>query len=116
MDAALFAAYDWSGRTIEYHRAQIRKFHDFREPTIGDEDKLADWLATKICPVEMSRDRLRGALLARCWRAAAKTGSSRRRRLGSNACWARPRRCSSGTSPPRPCSACRSSRLASWKS
>ena len=66
VDAALFAAYDWSGRTIEYHRAQIRKFHDFREPTVGDEDKLADWLATKICPVEMSRDRLRGALLARC--------------------------------------------------
>lgn len=66
MDAALFASYDWSGRTIEYHRAQIRKFHDFREPTVGDEDKLADWLATKICPVEMSRDRLRGALLARC--------------------------------------------------
>ncbi|MEU1387355.1 MULTISPECIES: Tn3 family transposase [unclassified Nonomuraea] len=66
VDAELFAAYDWSGRTIEYHRAQIRKFHDFREPTVGDEDKLADWLATKICPVEMSRDRLRGALLARC--------------------------------------------------
>jgi len=66
VDAELFASYDWSGRTIEYHRAQIRKFHDFREPTVGDEDKLADWLATKICPVEMSRDRLRGALLARC--------------------------------------------------
>ncbi|WP_433258901.1 DUF4158 domain-containing protein [Streptosporangium sp. CA-135522] len=66
VDAKLFAAYDWSGRTIEYHRAQIREFHGFREPTVGDEDKLADWLATKICPVEMSRDRLRGALLARC--------------------------------------------------
>ncbi|WP_376776034.1 DUF4158 domain-containing protein [Nonomuraea jabiensis] len=76
VDAALFAAYDWSGRTIEYHRAQIRKFHHFRESTV----------------------------------------SSRRRRPGSNACWARPRRCASGTSPPRPCSACRSSRSANWKS
>ncbi|MEU1878940.1 DUF4158 domain-containing protein [Streptosporangium sp. NPDC020072] len=66
VDAALFAAYDWSGRTIECHRAQIRKFHDFREPTVGGEDKLADWLAAKICPAEVSRDRLRGALLARC--------------------------------------------------
>ncbi|MEU6711919.1 DUF4158 domain-containing protein [Nonomuraea sp. NPDC046802] len=66
VNAKLFASYDWSGRTIEYHRAQIRKFHDFREPTVGDEDKLADWLATKIRPVEMPRDRLRGALLARC--------------------------------------------------
>ncbi|MFB9477435.1 DUF4158 domain-containing protein [Nonomuraea salmonea] len=66
VDAQLFAVYDWSGRTIKNHRAQIREFHGFREPTVGDEDKLADWLATKICPVEMSRDRLRGALLARC--------------------------------------------------
>ncbi len=66
MEVALFSSYAWSGRTIEYHRAQIRKFHDFREPTVGDEDKLADWPATKICPVEMSRDRLRGALLTRC--------------------------------------------------
>lgn len=42
----------------------------FFELEARDEDKLADWLATKICPVEMSRDRLRnrlrGALLARC--------------------------------------------------
>jgi hypothetical protein len=30
----------------------------------GDEDKPADWLADKICPVEMSRDRLRSALAA----------------------------------------------------
>lgn len=66
VEPSVFASYDWSGRTIEYHRAQIRKFHDFREPTVSDEDKLADWLSTKICPVEMSRDRLRGALLARC--------------------------------------------------
>ncbi|TMR20549.1 DUF4158 domain-containing protein [Nonomuraea turkmeniaca] len=66
VEAALFASYDWSGRTIKDHRAQVREFHDFREPTLGDEDKLADWLATKICPVEMSRDRLRGALLTRC--------------------------------------------------
>ncbi|MET8335987.1 DUF4158 domain-containing protein [Streptosporangium canum] len=66
VEAALFAFYDWSGRSIKNHRAQIRDFHDFRKPTVGDEDKLADWLATKICPVEMSRDRLRGALLTRC--------------------------------------------------
>ncbi len=62
VDAALFASYDWSGRTIKNHRAQIRDFHSFREPTVGDEDKLVDWLADKICPVEMSRDRLRSAL------------------------------------------------------
>lgn len=66
VDAALFAEYRWSGSTIEYHRAQIRRFHGFREPTVADEDKLTFWLADKICPVETSRERLRAALLARC--------------------------------------------------
>ncbi|MFF5212188.1 DUF4158 domain-containing protein [Streptosporangium sp. NPDC000396] len=36
VDAALFAGYQWSGSTIEYHRAQIRKFHGFRTPTVAD--------------------------------------------------------------------------------
>jgi hypothetical protein len=33
---------------------------------VSDEDKLIMWLAAEICPSEMSRDRLRAALLARC--------------------------------------------------
>jgi Domain of unknown function (DUF4158) len=63
-----FASYDWSGRTVKNHRAQIRAALGFREPTVGDEDKLADWLAAEVCPVELNRDRLRLALLARCRR------------------------------------------------
>ena len=55
-----FADYQWSGRTIEYHRAQVRKALGFREATVGDEDKLAAWLADEVCPVELSDDRLRG--------------------------------------------------------
>jgi len=66
VDPGLFGEYRWSGSTIEYHRAQIREFHGFREPTVGDEDKLIFWLAGEMCPVELSRDRLREALLARC--------------------------------------------------
>lgn len=66
VDPGLFGKYRWSGSTIEYHRAQIREFHGFREPTVGDEDKLIFWLAGEMCPVELSRDRLREALLARC--------------------------------------------------
>ena len=61
-----FGAYQWSGRTIEYHRAQIRKALGFREAAVGDEDKLAGWLAEQVCPVELSVDRLREALVARC--------------------------------------------------
>ena len=66
VDAELFGEYRWAGSTAEYHRSQIRKFHDFREPTVGDEDKLTVWLAGEMCPVEISRDRLREALVARC--------------------------------------------------
>jgi hypothetical protein len=33
---------------------------------VGDEDKLAAWLAEEVCPVELSEERLREALVARC--------------------------------------------------
>lgn len=44
--AADLGFYEWDGRTIEYHRAQIREFLGFHECTVDDADKLADWLAT----------------------------------------------------------------------
>lgn len=66
VDPATLAGYSWAGRTAEYHRAQIRAALGFREPTVGDEDKLADWLAAEVCPAELNRDRLQLALLARC--------------------------------------------------
>lgn len=66
VEAALFAEYDFTSRQAGNHRRQIREFYGFREPTVGDEDKLIVWLASDICPSEMSRDRLRSAVLARC--------------------------------------------------
>jgi len=62
----LFADYRWAGSTFDRHKGEIRKFHRFRVITVGEEDKLVSWLATKMCPSEMSRDRLRAALSARC--------------------------------------------------
>ena len=41
VDPSALAKYAWSGRTIEYHRAQIRAAHGLRGPTREDEDKLA---------------------------------------------------------------------------
>ncbi len=58
--------YPWSGRTIEYHRAQVRQAYGFRETARSDESDLAAWLAEEVCPVELSRDRLREAVLVRC--------------------------------------------------
>ena len=48
--AAELACYDWPGRTVKNRRAQIRAEPGLREPAVGDEDKLADWLATGVCP------------------------------------------------------------------
>ncbi len=64
--AEAFADYEWTGRTIEYHRAQVRAALGFREPTVADEDTLTAWLATEVCPTELSEDRRREALIARC--------------------------------------------------
>ncbi len=66
VDPAQLASYAWSGRTIEYHRAQIRDALGFREATRADEETLTAWLAEEVAPVEISEERLREALLARC--------------------------------------------------
>lgn len=60
------AKYTWSGRTIEYHRAQVREALGFREAIRADEDSLTAWLSEEVAPDEVSEDRLREALLARC--------------------------------------------------
>ena len=64
--AELFADYDFTSRQAANHRGQVRDFHKFAKATVQDEDRLAVWLSTGICPTETSRDRLRAALLARC--------------------------------------------------
>ncbi|MBN8190577.1 Tn3 family transposase [Bacillus sp. NTK074B] len=51
--------YDWEGRTIKYHRAQIRDFMDFKEITSEDMERLKSWLQAKIIPNEMNIDRIR---------------------------------------------------------
>ena len=66
VDPTLFAEYAWSGRTIEYHRAQIRRAFGFREATRADEQVLAAWLAREVCGVELVEDRVVEALLAHC--------------------------------------------------
>jgi len=65
VSASELARYAWQGRTIEYHRAQIRAERRFREATGEDERRMVEWLARELCPVELSPDRLREDLLAR---------------------------------------------------
>src|SRR5215467_13461092 len=58
-------AYDWTGRSIKYHRVQIREAHGFRDCTAEDEARLATWLADEVCLNELGEGRQREALLAR---------------------------------------------------
>ncbi len=39
-----FQQYDWDGRTIKRHRAEIRKLFDFKEMTVKDSEALIEWL------------------------------------------------------------------------
>ncbi|MDE1675218.1 Tn3 family transposase [Nocardia gipuzkoensis] len=66
VDAVEFAAYPWEGRSVKYHREQIRDAFEFREFSVGDEDELTGWMAAEVCPVELRDEQLREALLVRC--------------------------------------------------
>jgi hypothetical protein len=66
VDPSVWESYDWQGRSIKAHRVQIRKRFNFRECSLGDQEKLIAWLASEVCPVEQRPERLRDALLARC--------------------------------------------------
>lgn len=64
--AADFESYEWSGRTIEYHRAQIREHLGFRVCSVQDAEKLTAWLAGNVAHAERNADRVREELLKRC--------------------------------------------------
>ena len=56
--------YEWDGRTIKAHRADIRRYFGFRECSLADADKAAEWLAANVCEKERQADRVREELLA----------------------------------------------------
>ena len=64
--ADAWAQYAWDGRTIEYHRAQIRQPCGFREATVADGETLATWLSTHTVPTTRRPDHLKAAMLQRC--------------------------------------------------
>lgn len=43
--AADLGFYEWTGRTLEYHRNQIREHLGFRVCGVADAEKLTAWLA-----------------------------------------------------------------------
>ena len=58
--------YDWLGRSVKYHRAQIREFFGFRETTAQDGEEVALWLLEEVLPREQDTEKLREAFYERC--------------------------------------------------
>lgn len=57
--AEAYLQYDWQGRTIKDHRAEIRKLLDFRESTVADAEQMKQWLMAEVLPQEHQDERLR---------------------------------------------------------
>jgi len=64
------AGYAWTGRTIEYHRAQIRRHLGFRECTVEDAGAVQRWLVENVAESDPRYDVVREELLGclRRWR------------------------------------------------
>jgi hypothetical protein len=55
--------YEWSGRTVERHRAQIRELLGFRECGVTDYATAADWLVEHVTQAERQVEQVRSELL-----------------------------------------------------
>jgi len=64
--AAAWQGYDWRGRTVEYHRAQVRAALGFREAALDDAEALGRWLDGQVLALERRPDRLLAAARERC--------------------------------------------------
>ncbi len=58
--------YEWSGSTIEYHRAQIRQHLGYRECGVTDAERLTAWLVEHATQAERRLGWVREELLDRC--------------------------------------------------
>src|SRR5258708_4507087 len=54
-----YLQYDWQGRSIKEHRAQIREALEFREATVADGEEVKAWLVEQVLPQEHQEERLR---------------------------------------------------------
>ena len=62
---SMWADYDWQGRTIKYHRAEIRLLFDFREVTTDDSESVMTWLRAHVLTQERDPERITEAALLR---------------------------------------------------
>lgn len=60
VDGSEVGSYEWSGSTIEYHRAQIRAHLGFRVAIVADQEKMTAWLAVNVAHAERRPERQGG--------------------------------------------------------
>lgn len=60
-----YSEYDWQGRSIKYHRAQIREFFGFRAAKVSDARELINWLAEQALIYELKFEQLKVAAITR---------------------------------------------------
>ncbi|MFD3775786.1 DUF4158 domain-containing protein [Streptomyces sp. NPDC058612] len=58
--------YPWTGRSVEYHRGQIREYRGFRECSVADATALTAHLADIVARSERTPERVHEELLERC--------------------------------------------------
>jgi Domain of unknown function (DUF4158) len=63
LPASELGFYDWTGRTVERHRAEIRQLLGFRECTLADQDAAVDWLVEQVTTADQRHDQVRVELL-----------------------------------------------------
>ncbi|HEY9741784.1 MAG TPA: Tn3 family transposase [Coleofasciculaceae cyanobacterium] len=61
----LYENYDWQGRSVKYHRAQIREFFGFREAKVADAASLTEWLAAQVLAYDLKIESLQKAAYQR---------------------------------------------------
>jgi Tn3 transposase DDE domain/Domain of unknown function (DUF4158) len=61
----LYLQYDWTGRTITYHRTQIREHFAFRETTMVDAEEMTAWLISTQLASDQNIERLKELVIKR---------------------------------------------------
>ena len=62
MAASLYQEYDWQGRTLKYHRAEIRELLGFRPIQLSDVAELRQWLIEQVLPQEVDERQVQQVL------------------------------------------------------
>jgi hypothetical protein len=64
VDGTFWQQYDWEGRTIKLHRAQIREHLEIREATVEDSESVSAWLITTHLASDQGIDHLKMKVFA----------------------------------------------------